>query len=374
MNVSANVRVDNALDNGKRKRTTMTNSLEPEHTGPSADRGAVTITDVANAAGVSPSTVSYVITGKRPISLRTRRRVEESIRVLGYRRGGASAVTHATRIGVLAIAMPIHGGASVGLDTEFFDGAAEAARESRLDLLLITHDQGTSGVHRVMSAALADAVIVMDVGEDDPRVPILISSGRPAVLLGVPGRCDGLSCLDLDYAAAGRECGTHLGDLGHRSIAHIGPPPVPPDRHERHLSAFLQGFLQTATRHEMHADIQTCPPSAADVHRCLEDLLVPGGPTALVVHDEATLPLVLSTLSRLGRRIPDDVSVVALCSKTVAEQQRIRPTAVVVPARELGIRAVDLALRQLDGEPAVELELLVPRLIAGDSTGVAPIP
>ncbi|MER6795339.1 LacI family DNA-binding transcriptional regulator, partial [Amycolatopsis mediterranei] len=44
----------------------------------------VTINDVANAAGVAPSTVSYVISGKRSISPKTRRLVEDSIRKLGY--------------------------------------------------------------------------------------------------------------------------------------------------------------------------------------------------------------------------------------------------------------------------------------------------
>ncbi len=47
--------------------------------------GLVKITDVARHAGVSPSTVSYVLSGKRSISEETARRVEESIRQLGYR-------------------------------------------------------------------------------------------------------------------------------------------------------------------------------------------------------------------------------------------------------------------------------------------------
>ena len=45
----------------------------------------VKITDVARHAGVSPSTVSYALSGKRPISEETRQRVERSIEELGYR-------------------------------------------------------------------------------------------------------------------------------------------------------------------------------------------------------------------------------------------------------------------------------------------------
>ena len=45
----------------------------------------VRLVDVARRAGVSPSTVSYVLSGNRPISAETRRRVEESIAELGFR-------------------------------------------------------------------------------------------------------------------------------------------------------------------------------------------------------------------------------------------------------------------------------------------------
>jgi len=140
--------------------------------------------------------------------------------MLGYRRRGGSP---GPRVGVLAIAVPLHGDRHPDIETEFFSAAAATARDLRFDLLLITDDEGNSGMHRVLSAALADAVIVMDVEEDDPRIPVLLAAGHPAVLIGMPGRYPGLACVDLDFAAAGRECVTHLADLGHRSIALIGP-------------------------------------------------------------------------------------------------------------------------------------------------------
>ncbi len=349
----------------------MTNSPDVARDTPEAGRGEVTIVDVANAAGVSPSTVSYVITGKRPISPMTRRRVEESIRALGYQRRGGSPATLPTRVGVLAMAVPLHGDPHLGTEMEFFSAAAAAARDLGFDLLLLTHDEGSSGLHRVMSAALADAVIMTDVEDDDPRVPVLLASGRPAVLVGVRGQVHGLACMDLDFAAAGQECVTHLADLGHRSIALIGPSTAN-GRGTRHAAGLLEGFTATAAHRGVTAVSRRCVATPEAVARCLDGLLSPGGPTGLVVHDETALPLVLAALEQRGLRVPDDVSVVAVCSDTVARQQRIRPTAVVVPARKLGALAVEQAVRQLDGEPAAEPELLAPRLVAGDSTAAAP--
>src|SRR5436305_12185271 len=133
-----------------RKPSTMTNSREDQPA--DADRGGVTIADVAAAAGVSASTVSYVMTGKRTISAATRRRVEETIRTLGYRRRTGSPAPSATRTGVLAVVVPLHRGRQLGLEMEFFSAAAGAAREHGFDLPPVTEAEGTAGLHRVTSA------------------------------------------------------------------------------------------------------------------------------------------------------------------------------------------------------------------------------
>lgn len=349
--------------------TMMTNFRDVADEPTGAGRGAVTITDVANAAGVSASTVSYVITGKRTISPATRRRVEETIRALGYRRRGGSP---APRAGVLAVAVPLAGDRHLGLEMEFLSAAAGAARELGFDLLLVTDDEGTTGLHRVTSAALADAVIVLDAGDDDPRVPVLLASGRPAVLVGAPGPQRGLSAVTLDFAPAGAACLTHLADLGHRSIAHLEPPATLPGHRLRYLKGFTESVRRTAADRGVKAISRPCAPAAEDVAGCLDELLAAGGPTALVVHDEATLPVVMTALRHRGLQVPADVSVVAVCSDTAAGQQRIRPTAVVLPARELGALAVRRAVRQLDGGPAADPEAVTPALVIGESTAAAP--
>ncbi|MEQ0558102.1 LacI family DNA-binding transcriptional regulator [Amycolatopsis sp. NEAU-NG30] len=348
----------------------MTNSRDVADEPGAAGRGVVTITDVANAAGVSASTVSYVITGKRTISPATRRRVEETIRALGYRRRTGSPAPAPARAGVLAVAMPLRDEQHVGVELEFFSAAAGAARRLGFDLLLVTDDDGTAALHRVTSAALADAVIVLDAGDGDPRVPVLLASGRPAVLVGAPGRRHGLAALTLDFMPSGKDCATHLADLGHRSVAHLEPAAALPSHRRRYLEDFTAGFGTTATRRGVRTVSRPCAPEEAA--RCLDDLLADDGPTALVVHDEIALPHVLAAVADRGMRVPEDISVVAVCSSTVADHQRIRPTAVLVPARRLGARAVERAVRQLDGTAAAEPEVVIPRLTPGESTGPAP--
>ena len=61
----------------------------------------VTITDVARHAGVAPSTVSHVLSGKRPVSPETRERVPAGIAVLGYRPHAGARAPAASRTHVL---------------------------------------------------------------------------------------------------------------------------------------------------------------------------------------------------------------------------------------------------------------------------------
>ena len=71
---------------------------------------AVTIADVARRAGVSRSTVSYVLSGSRPISPETRRRVEQAIEELQFRPHAGARSIRSGRNGVIAMALPmVHG-------------------------------------------------------------------------------------------------------------------------------------------------------------------------------------------------------------------------------------------------------------------------
>jgi DNA-binding LacI/PurR family transcriptional regulator len=158
-----------------------------------------TIHDVARAAGVAPSTVSYVISGKRTVSAATRRRVQQQIRLLGYRPRATEPVGRSDLLALLAPQRP-------GIDTptimRFTAAATIAARSHGLDLLLLTKDGDPGELRDAVIGSLADGVIALDVTATDDRVPMLTALDRPTVLLGVPDHPNAITCLDLDFTAA----------------------------------------------------------------------------------------------------------------------------------------------------------------------------
>ena len=160
-----------------------------------------TIHDVARVAGVSTSTVSYVLSGKRSISASTRARVERAIKDLGYRPHAGARALASSRTNVLGLVVPLRADVNVAVIMEFVRAVVTRARTYDHDVLVLTKEE-PSGLERVTDGAIVDAVIVMDIESEDPRIDLLTRIERPVVLIGVPNDARGLSCVDFDFRRA----------------------------------------------------------------------------------------------------------------------------------------------------------------------------
>lgn len=330
----------------------------------------VKITDVARHAGVSPSTVSYALSGKRPISDETRRRIEESIRTLGYRPHVGARALASGRSNVLALVVPLRAGIDVPVVMQFAVSVVTTARRYDHDVLLMTQEEGEEGLRRVAETGLVDALLVMDVQLDDPRLPLLRELDRPSVLIGFPADTSGLTCVDLDFTAAGEACVEHLARLGHRVVALVGSPPEVYVRGTAFAQRVVQGFTAAADRNRLTSVVHPCEASPAAARTLAEQLLrEQPALTGVVVHNEAVLEPLIDAFEELGLRVPGDLSVTAMCPDELAEAVRVPVTSVAVPAAEVGARAVELLMGKLGGKGVPEATLLAPRMTERGSTG-----
>ena len=151
----------------------------------------VKITDVARHAGVSPSTVSYALSGKRPISEETRQRVEAAIRELGYRPHAGARALASSRSNVLALVIPLRPGIHVPVVMQFAVSVVTTARRHDHDVLLLTQEEGEDGLRRVADTALVDALIVMDVQLRGTPAAVAALTGTAVGDDRVPGRLRG---------------------------------------------------------------------------------------------------------------------------------------------------------------------------------------
>ncbi|WP_327165385.1 LacI family DNA-binding transcriptional regulator [Streptomyces zaomyceticus] len=338
----------------------------------------VTLAEVARHAGVSASTVSYVLSGKRPISDPTRRRVRASIERLGYQPHAGARALASSRSRIIALMVPLRTDMYVPVMLEIAVAVATAARAHGYDVLLLTGEEGPSALRRVTGSGLAEAVILMDVQLDDERLPVLRAAGPPAVLVGLPADPAELNCVDLDFTAAGALCVEHLAGLGHREIAVIGEAPGVYARHTGFAERTLRGLRDRAAESGVRLLHRPCEGGHDAVAGVLARIFDERpGVSAFVVQNETAIEPLLSLLRRTGRAVPEDVSVVAVCADQIAAQASVPLTSVAIPAQELGRRAVDrlvAGLTRPDAEDTAGVELLTPALTVRDSSGPPPPP
>ena len=338
--------------------------------GKGACSALVKISEVARHAGVSASTVSYVLSGKRSISPDTRDRVLASIKSLGYRPHAGARALASSRSNVIALVVPLRSGTYVPVLMQFAVLVVAAARAYDHDVLLLTQDEGVEGLERVAGTALVDALIVMDIETHDARLPVLRELTLPSVLIGFPADTAGLTCIDFDFVAAGALAVRHLAELGCRNVALLGEPPEVYARGTGYAERTLHGFTRTAQESGVTGTILPCDPApggvAETVRRLLREL---PGLTGLVVQNEAVVEPMLKVLQAEGRRIPEDLSVIVIGSDDLGLRTTPQLTSISLPTEDVAQRAVDLLVALLGGTDVPAATLLPPRLTVRDSTG-----
>ena len=334
---------------------------------------AVKLVDVARHAGVSPSTVSYVLSGNRPISDETRRRVEESIKELGFRpHAGARSIRRQTT-NVIAMVLPMLADGQSAVQMQFVFAVLAAARSHGCNLLLATAEDGVSEIHDLVDSAMVDGVIVMEIQVHDPRVPVLRSLNRPAVLIGTPADVEDLVHVDFDFAAAGAMCVQHLHDLGHRHIGWLGQSPDTYARGAGYALRARDGALRVMRDLDLPEVWTPTHATPAGVAAAIENLFGQDpGLTGLVVYNEQALPFVLDRLRQLGRHVPGQMSVLAICPDDQAEHLVPAVSDVALPTAELGRMAFERLHGLITGREAPVSTLLEPHLNRRGSAGPPP--
>ncbi len=144
------------------------------------------IKDVAALAGVSISTVSYVMTGKRPIGANTRRRVLQAARELGYlaKNGGPAPLSGETHF--VALSSPVHDSTSYTNYCAYFLNFLKAARQLGYETLLLTEETGDEQLRSIIDTGMVDGVALMDVTMNDPRIELAQLSSIPLISIGHP--------------------------------------------------------------------------------------------------------------------------------------------------------------------------------------------
>lgn len=329
----------------------------------------ITIADVAREANVSVSTVSRILNGKPDVATATRQRVEQIIEKLGYAPLASAQSLAAGKSRTLGLLFTVEHAAMTQLEVDFFVGAAEAAEAQNYFMTLVTRPVDETRLLNLYRAGQVDGTILMQVRLDDWRVQQLQCRGYPFVLIGRTAQTDHLSYVDLNFEAAIDLAFTYLSQLGHRRIGFVARPAAMREQGIGAAVRSLQSYRRACEQHGVEE--MFCEPSlnADSIYGETLRLFQQHNPTAVIAANGPAVMPIMQAAAAAGRRVPDDLALVAITTNRVANLLSPSPTTINFPTDRIGYLAARMLIRQLEtpNTPAEQI-LLAPELLPRDTT------
>ncbi|MEV8512248.1 substrate-binding domain-containing protein [Dactylosporangium sp. NPDC051484] len=335
----------------------------------------VTLEDVALAAGVSKATASKVLNGRPNVDPRTRRRVEETIIALGYVPSTGPREAQAdTSVDVVFDSM-------VSMySLQVLNGILTAARDLGVEVVVDVLDQaGGSGTPLSDAWLMRSAarrrlgVIVVSLALTAGQVRTVEELGLPLVSVDLTGPLGaGLASVASTNFAGGTQATEHLLALGHRRIGFAGLPAQIAASRER-----LHGYRNALELAGVEADpslvVHGGFSAEAGCRMALELLRLPDPPTAIFAACDGTAFGVFEAARRLGRRVPQELSIVGFDDVEPAKLSSPPLTTVHQPIADMGRVAMRTLHTMARGGVPDSLHIqLATHLVVRESTAPPP--
>lgn len=340
----------------------------------------ITLADVAQAAGVSVTTASFVLNRRHAgIPADTQGRVRSAARQLGYRphaaaRALATGRTH--RIGIV-LNQPESFGAGDTYFGEVLAGITECALRHNYNLLLhAAHYPDWRDLCADILGGSSDGVLLVGRFASDELTPALLDSGFPTTCLSYEIPHPGCVSVDCRNEEGGYLAARHLLELGHRHLALFYPGYELSwgEERRRGVQCALSEAGVPAANLQAFAWPGDGAPSPAWVNKAIQFLKEASPrPTGVICCDELRSRMLAESLPGAGIRIPADCSVVSFNSTEVSKRAHPPLTSIWQPLREIGSRGVDVLIDHIEGRDSGESQCRLPVRLDARQSCHAPV-
>lgn len=332
----------------------------------------VTSQQVAKRAGVSRSTVSFVLNDVPGISIgqETRQRVLQAAKELGYVPSAAARtlVSGQTR----TIGLIIHGAHHLQVDpfiSQVLHSLIDISRQKGFRVIVEAVEQvGENGSYvQLVQAKQIDGLVVLNPRSDDRQLPALIEQGFPVVLIGTLKH-------PKEHAVIHRSCAEavvhHLLELGHERVAHISYAPL----HYLTAKSRLRGYQRALAKAGVAYDetlVHLGNYSAESGYQAMRALLEGHAKPSAVFAGNDTIAIgALAAIHQAGLTVPKDIAVIGYDDIPIAPFTVPPLTTVRTPAAEQGRLAGEMLINLMQGRPPAERHItLTSQLIVRQSCG-----
>lgn len=295
------------------------------------------IEEVANLAGVSPTTVSRVINKVPTVKEANRIKVQEAVRKLKFKPNVIAQRLAKGRSDIIALVIPRYEGIFFSFyANQIIRGVGVASENLKLDLLLhLSNDKS------FINTALIGGVLFADVLSNKQELSNVLESGIPCVIMNhKPVNLD-VNYIAIDNRVGTRQAVEYLIHLGHRNIAHITGHLISQaaiDRLEGYKSALQKNKINV--KEELIEKGDYSRPSARKAVLSLLKLKTP--PTAVFAASDDMAQEAISVILEHGLRVPNDISVIGFDDNPICLYGSVGLTTVRQPLIEMAAKATSL--------------------------------
>ncbi len=327
-------------------------------------RKRVTITQVAQAAGVSPATVSFAFNNPEQVGSNTAQRVREIAQTMGYSPNPIARAMITRRTGVIGLLVPFSITSSFAnpFFMEFLQGVGAVCDAHSISVLVVSPYKGS--LEEATRRAPVDAYIVLGLSENHEELEPLRRRDVPFVI--VDGDTQTRSSINVDDEGGAYAAAAHLLRAGHRDILIITFQNVPPEHRGdvhygvggRRLAGYRRAFAEFG-----------CTPLAD--HLIPKMTSIEGGeeafrsvlqagmrPSAVLTMSDVHAIGAVREAQRFGMRVPQDLEVIGFDDIPLAGLISPALSTVRQPIQEKGRRAAELLIEALEElQPPINLRM-----------------
>ena len=327
----------------------------------------ITIKDVAASVGVSPTTVSHVLTGKRHVKRQTIEKVQEAVKALNYKPNVIAQSLKQNRTNTIGVIIP-------DITNPFFTGIVSAieskANQEGVSVILNNYNDDASLEKKCIDVLLqkqVDGIILAPGVGNREYIRSSLTNEIPLVLMDRSIRGCSADLVELDNYAASFQAVEYLLNLGHRKIGFIGGITDISSNRERE-----QGYIDALAAEGIHTPEGFIQRKAARISGGYEGAMALMNrrtpPTALFLGSNTISLGAIKALKELSVTCPDELSIISFGDFEWSTAFDPQLTCIYTPVGEMGLTAVEkllVRIRQPDKSP--EKQTIYCRMIKRDS-------
>jgi DNA-binding LacI/PurR family transcriptional regulator len=318
----------------------------------------LTIREIAKMAGVSPTTVSFVINGKAGIREETRAKVADVIARTHFRPSMNSRRLFFRKSYNITLAVRK---SSSPFDNLFYfevaKGLIEKSRAYGYNVVFtdLSVEDGRLVLPEIIKSRDTDGIIFLQ-SADQAILGEIASLGIPCVLVDPHVKPQGIPCVFADYRQAAFTAVQYLLERGHRAIAFIGSGNSP-DLYMQCFSGY-KAALDSCQAAIPTSWIQFCAEDEAAACACMEKILAQSpAPSAVFCSGDILAIGAIGCAKNRGLRVPEDLSFTAIDDILLSRYFEPKLTTVRIDKNQMGQQAMDLLAAMIDGQPADSVQV-----------------